>query len=209
MTEYVVVGMHRSGTSMVSSFLQELGVNMGEEQLDSGKEGGYGEDIEFLELNKEILRAAGGDWKEPPTFQRINEVGRQFSGRIKNLVETRNKKYKKWGWKDPRNCLTAHLYHPFLLDPKYVYVSRNFYDIDLSLNKRNGEGSWISLAYLYTNRFRSMMTQFDYEIHRLRYEEVVLNSEVCLERLEQFALWVNGSTCYEELSKLLSKIEMK
>ncbi|HMB65244.1 MAG TPA: hypothetical protein VKO42_00060, partial [Patescibacteria group bacterium] len=53
----VVIGMHRSGTSLVAGIMQCLGVDMGSNLL-SGNRGnplGFFEDEDILDLNKRIL----------------------------------------------------------------------------------------------------------------------------------------------------------
>ena len=53
----VVAGMHRSGTSLISSVLAAMHVDMGHDTLvaDRNNVRGYFEDIEFLELHRRIL----------------------------------------------------------------------------------------------------------------------------------------------------------
>ena len=67
----VVLGMHRAGTSMLSSLVQALGVNMGERTLwarevPGGELVNHYEDSDFLDLHKRILGRAGGSWHAPP-----------------------------------------------------------------------------------------------------------------------------------------------
>ena len=49
--------MHRSGTSLTASLLSALGVDLGRELLPPDKNNlrGYFEDIDFLDLQREIL----------------------------------------------------------------------------------------------------------------------------------------------------------
>src|SRR5687768_18097338 len=65
-----VVGMHRSGTSMVAKLLQQAGLNLGDETnlmppAEENPEGFY-EHLEFVRLNDEVLNAAGAGWDCPP-----------------------------------------------------------------------------------------------------------------------------------------------
>ena len=57
MSQIVVLGMHRSGTSLLSSILRRMGVNMGTNFLneDYWNPYGYWEDKDFLWINKGIL----------------------------------------------------------------------------------------------------------------------------------------------------------
>jgi hypothetical protein len=60
MTALMVLGMHRSYTSLVSRWLHNCGVNMGEQFLPegTGNSDGHFEDIEFFELHRMALRQA-------------------------------------------------------------------------------------------------------------------------------------------------------
>jgi len=56
----IVVGMHRSGTSLLCRLLNQLGVHLGNDQGAINAESRH-----FRALNERILRAAGGRWNEP------------------------------------------------------------------------------------------------------------------------------------------------
>ena len=64
------LGMHRSGTSLVSRVLNVLGVYLGpEEHLmrpSSDNPTGHWESRPIKEINDEILSILGGSWSEPP-----------------------------------------------------------------------------------------------------------------------------------------------
>ena len=65
-----IVGMHRSGTSMVAKLLQQAGLNLGDEAdlmppAEENPEGFY-EHLEFVRLNDEVLNVAGAGWDCPP-----------------------------------------------------------------------------------------------------------------------------------------------
>src|SRR3972149_1538089 len=76
-SQVIVLGMHRSGTSLIASILHLSGISMGKEFLrpDNGNPGGYFEDLEFLNLNKTILTQAEGTWRKPPSKERISISG--------------------------------------------------------------------------------------------------------------------------------------
>ena len=61
----VVVGMHRSGTSIVAEMLSELGVHMGHFQ-DTNHEPRV-----YVALNNWILRQAGTSWEYPLEINRL------------------------------------------------------------------------------------------------------------------------------------------
>ena len=55
----VVVGMHRSGTSLVSRILDDCGVMMGKDLQEDH------ESIFFISLNEWIYGNAGASWERP------------------------------------------------------------------------------------------------------------------------------------------------
>jgi hypothetical protein len=138
----IVLGMHRAGTSMLSSVLHSMGVSMGpEEHLKRSnpisQPLGYWEDRNFVELNQDILTRAGGIWYEPPPHAAIIGAGVGVQDRIVELITERDT-HLRWGWKDPRTCLTIGCYQAALweLDVRYIRIRRERAAIVESLIRR-------------------------------------------------------------------------
>lgn len=140
----VVLGMHRSGTSLVANVLHHLGVHMGDRLLGANEWNpcGHWEDLDFFELNVDLLRAAGGDWANPPGEMAVQAVGEWFRLEMRNLVGWKNGQGRKaWGFKDPRTALTILLWHPVLMaaakgDLYYVHTVRDEGAVVASLMRR-------------------------------------------------------------------------
>ena len=188
MKTIVVLGMHRSGTSLVANLLHNaLGVTMGQRFLGRGpwNRQGVWEDIAFVSLNKSILRACGADrqtgWKNPPLRDKVLALGEkeQWTQRIKELVQSRQ---GLWGWKDPRTCLTIPLYHPYLEKTHYVCTVRRHEAVIKSLEKRgikkHGQQFWQELI----QRYEGDRTRFLHEV-----DAPCLT--VCFERFLSKKLW--------------------
>src|SRR6516162_4141212 len=88
-----VLGMHRSGTSLVARLMNLLGIDLGAEehllgpQPDNPK--GFWEYEPILDLNGEILGRLGGNWHEPPPLPRGWETAAEFADlrqRARDLV---------------------------------------------------------------------------------------------------------------------------
>lgn len=64
MTTVIILGMHRSGTSIIAGVLHTLGVYMGNKFIGAHWSNllGHFENIEFVRLNDKILKNAGGSW---------------------------------------------------------------------------------------------------------------------------------------------------
>ncbi len=116
---------------------------------------GHWEDNGFLALNRRILHAAGGNWKRPPAREALREQFGGFYQEMGDLVYDRATGNAKWGWKEPRTTLLAHLWHTVLLDggydPRYVICARPQTEIVQSLIRRNGgaPGRWRDLCAAY------------------------------------------------------------
>lgn len=110
MSVVIVLGMHRSGTGMVSQILRLLGVRMGS-NLDI-----HYEDEDFKTLNMDILRQAGGRWYQPPKPEEISKQLWSIPQICKYIDDKKSESL--WGWKDPRMCL--------LLGPLYWRILKNY-----------------------------------------------------------------------------------
>ncbi len=144
----IVIGMHRSGTSMLTRFIQDLGVFMGKD-LSENDESKF-----FMDLNRWLLFQAGASWDVPkavdhmdPVFvkrsadlakRRLGSVlSRQYLGfarflKYRNVCNVR----ESWGWKDPRNTLLLPVYQKLFPEARIVHIHRNPIDVAVSLKNR-------------------------------------------------------------------------
>lgn len=174
MSAFVVLGCHRSGTSLVASLLQGLGVHIGDRLLGGSKlynPRGHFEDRDFLDLNERILRACHGSWHMPPAHHAVMDEGRAFRREIKALVES--KRRELWGWKDPRSCMTACLYYPYLQDPHWVVVHRSADEIRASLERRNKGIDAQAVVVSYLADMEWTLSHYPAPLIRLQFEKLV------------------------------------
>lgn len=133
--QVIVLGMHRSGTSMVAGVLHKLGVVMGHDLVlgnTTEQPGGYYEDREFMQISEKILTRATGGWAHPPDSESIEGI-RRYRNKIQELIEQRNSQHQAWGWKDPRTALTLPCFLPYLSSPNLVVVRRDVESVVKSL----------------------------------------------------------------------------
>jgi len=146
----VIIGMHRSGTSMIVRMLRRLGVFTGWE-LDAN-----GEAIFFVLRNRAILESQGARWDRPgpidelldhgPLRHRLADTLRRdlstpavasYLGPIGYLRYRSLQRFERaWGWKDPRNTLLLPLWLEIFPSARVVHVVRNGVDVALSLARR-------------------------------------------------------------------------
>lgn len=125
---YIVLGMHKSGTTLVSEILHKSGIHMGDFDMSAGyDEGNKYERLEPHDLNIEML---GYDYDEfslniLKVLEGPEQVKPETIAKMKELVESLNRRYSDWGFKDPRTCLTYSVWKSMLPKHKLVIVFRN------------------------------------------------------------------------------------
>jgi hypothetical protein len=141
----VVLGFHRSGTSMVTRMLNLLGVDLGDEagllapeERDNAR--GYWEPRWMIELNEELLRTVGSGTFEPfhpaPGWERAPEL-EPLRERARSLLREHFSDAPVWGWKDPRTSLTLPFWRQLIDAPvRFVVCVRSPSDAVASALKR-------------------------------------------------------------------------
>jgi len=166
MKTFVVLGMHRSATSLAAKGLARSGIHMGDSLLGVAPSNPYGhwEDVDFVRLNDRLLKAAGGSWNHPPPEEQIlslkDEKG--WDGEIERLVR-RKRREPFWGWKDPRTVLTIRLYLSYLEGPHFIACFREPEEVAKSLARREREmtkGQCLSLAEIYNERLLRFLSEW-------------------------------------------------
>jgi len=150
----IIIGMSRSGTSMLTRMLDDLGLFVGNKLTHNH------EALFFREINDWLLTQSSGGLENPGTIKYLlqDKEARELYGEfisfamktprvISFLGFTKYLSYKTpksldipWGWKDPRNTFTL----PFWLDlfpkAKVVHIYRHPLDIASSLITRRKRG---------------------------------------------------------------------
>jgi hypothetical protein len=140
----IVVGLHRSGTSVVAGILQRLGVFMGFEFLalpNSTSPTGCMEDVDFLNVHKAIHGVKwGASFQGYPRPADLR--GEEYVGQYRTLVESRAH-LPVWGVKDPHFCHTL----PFLL--RAVRTSDETLVIETRRPLKEVAASWVARKFVW------------------------------------------------------------
>ena len=155
----IILGMHRSGTSFLTSSLKRLGVFIGH-RLDEEHDEAYF----FFWRNEYLLLRAGASWEDPEPLRtfldmpRIREDAADFFRRdvrgpqfieflgVSNWL-SRKALAGPWGWKDPRTVFTLPVWRLIFPDAKLLLIHRNGIDVARSLHKRAlNAREWIELT---------------------------------------------------------------
>ncbi|MEO9892500.1 sulfotransferase domain-containing protein [Aurantibacter sp.] len=152
-----VIGMHRSGSSALTSLLTKFGLYFGEldEGIGSSSQNakGFWERRDVRNINDDILFSQKCDWDAIGSlnFKVLEQRGDVFDS-IVNVEEKMNRNSRPYVIKEPRICLTLPIWkEALLIKPIYIFIHRNPLEIAASLKKRNGshEKYWLELWYKY------------------------------------------------------------
>lgn len=182
----IVVGMHRSGTSIVSRTLEALGVHMGGDTTTENHESEF-----FLDRNDAMLAVAGGSWDWPNPFvdwlraDHENRAGTEpvdACARVARawLTSTQARSYWKghrgethqFGWKEPRNSITWPIWHRVFPNALWINVERDDAAVVASLVTRSqrilGQRTWKSWRALDPHQCSSLHAEYRASIGALR-----------------------------------------
>jgi len=146
----ILLGMHRSGTSLIARLLDELGLFQGHTLQDDH------ESTHFLDVNDRMLLRIGAAWDNPAPMRSFleDDRARLYTARclsadlqsrhlkgylgLKRYLQLRSlqKLDQAWGWKDPRTVFTLPAWLELFPQAKLLYIVRNGVDVAASLRVR-------------------------------------------------------------------------
>ena len=143
MMRVFILGMHRSGTSVLARLINLMGVSLGDErtlmppQPDNPQ--GFWEQSAVVDLNDKLLAGLDAAWDRPERFrpQKVGQaLAREFRGEARAILDQLDAE-PAWGVKDPRLCLTFPLWRTLTPEALCIISFRHPLRVALSLNRRN------------------------------------------------------------------------
>jgi hypothetical protein len=168
----IILGMHRSGTSMVTGMLGELGLFIGANK-DNNDESNF-----FQRMNDWALKQAGGSWDNPEMIDdllgnssvrelvldyfrfSLHSPRRLFFLGWRNYLASQRLEIMTtpWGWKDPRNTYTLPLWLDLFPEAKVIHIYRNGIDVAESLRVRwHKDLAHVQRAYQRQKPFHALL----------------------------------------------------
>jgi hypothetical protein len=124
---FIILGMHKSGTTLVSNMLHHSNVPMVEQESDKAyREGNKYERSSTNKFNKELL--AAGNTKSIFLRTRLDIDAmkpEQYVAAKKLVSQIEAEAGGDWGFKDPRTCLTYDFWKTVLPRHKAICVIRD------------------------------------------------------------------------------------
>jgi len=192
----IVLGMSRSGTSLLTRGINVLGVELGENLLQSTKANpkGYWENNDIFVINEQLLELIGSSWHNVALTGAIDFSSHCFDsvrevalGVISNLIS----QYPICGFKDPRICRLLPFWQDVLsefdVEVYYIVCLRNPVDVALSLKKSgNNFGMRKSLLLWLTHMYCIAAFINNDQSIIIRYEDLLNSPYDQLNRIVDF-----------------------
>jgi hypothetical protein len=155
---FVVLGMHRSGTSLITKLLECFGIRLGDKLLPAADDNqkGFFEDYEIVNLNEKILGHIRNDHLDIEVLHEsdLSKIPVSFSDEAVSIIKNRLERYDLYGLKDPRICKLLPFWNEVFktldIEVNYIILVRNPKSVVDSLVFRNkisrekGYWSWIT-----------------------------------------------------------------
>jgi hypothetical protein len=181
----LVLGMHRSGTSMTTGVLNKMGLNLGGPtiagNIDNPK--GFFESFTFLKLNEIILRNCNARWDEVDNALDLKKLMTNQNEMLLESVIEKFDSIEVLGIKDPRICILLPLYEKVCkrkgIDILKINVKRKPENIVKSLNTRDGFSEEKSLRLI--NQYGKLINEKDFTI---KYEDLLHKTDETLYKIK-------------------------
>ncbi len=210
-TIYVTLGMHRSGTSLVSHLVHRLLSIELDTLLVPKKDNpkGFWEDTDVLQLNIEILDCLGIEWNSLSRFSitedDLNKLLDKFGTEASEILSRKLDHTMSWSFKDPRTTRLIFFWKKILeqnsIHVKYLFCNRNPLAIAHSLRGRDG----FSLEYgliLYCLYVETALAEvLNDDVLIIDYESLMRDSQEQLTELTDFMGISIEATNLDQLSK--------
>lgn len=123
---FVILGMHKSGTTMISQILHKSGINMGQfDESISYDNGNQYERYDTQLINMEIIGCGEAHSLDVISHVKDLPVYSGIPDKIKKLVFELDNQYSNWGFKDPRTSLSYSVWEKCLPPHKVIYIYRD------------------------------------------------------------------------------------
>jgi hypothetical protein len=188
-----ILGMHRSGTSLISRAINLIGVDLGkEEELiapDENNLTGYWEHVDIVDLHERMLGQLKQTWHTIvclPEKWHIKDEIKPFRDELIELINKNFSDRQLWAWKDPRTSILMPIWKDVLnemgIELSIIFMIRNPFDVAKSLKKRDGFSYDKSFGIWFNQNLAALQTIFDLPHIFIHYDAVLSNWEYELKR---------------------------
>ena len=190
----IILGMHRSGTSMLAGSLRQTGLSLGNinTKAPHNKKGNM-EHPAIMHMQEDLLISNGGSWDNPP-----NEINwKKLHLSVRDLFISSFKEESVWGFKDPRTLFTIEGWLKVIPNAEFVGIFRDPSSVVHSLQKRNDftiEKS-LGLWQIYNKRLLQL-----HNIYNFPLVEFHQNTSLLTNKLNELIQFLNLPSRQSKLS---------
>ncbi|MCB0629633.1 MAG: glycosyltransferase, partial [Lewinella sp.] len=172
-----VLGMHRSGTSVVTHLIHRMGAYFGDidQEMRPSDENpkGFWERNDVVRINEAILNSDKSNWFKISNFDVERcRISPDLEQAIESTISSLDK-YTPWVVKDPRNCLTFPVWRKYLSAPVVVIPFRSPLEVAKSLQGRNSFPVEFSLALWQSYVVAAIRSAADLPVIFVEYEKMI------------------------------------
>lgn len=189
---YVVLGMHKSGTTLVARTLHESGIVMGQEFPRDADYATVKYEARWAqEITDEILGLSRKCLSLEVTSQSLPKdgIGAELLQRMRNAAADLDNRYGDWGFKDPRAALTYRYWKQALPPHRVIVIYRDPIEVWRRYARVNHKW-WSRQAFrVWCDYNKSILSSVpasgDPDVLFLKFEDLLSDAEEW-QRMEQF-----------------------
>ena len=197
---YVILGMHKSGTTLVSQLLHRSGIDMGED-FENGKsydQGNQWERREAFLINLGLVGCREEDYFSLDHYREVESPLQPAQEKaMRAMLDSMGAASGSWGFKEPLTCLTYKQWRQVLPPHRVIGVYRNPAEV---INHYRRPFRWRPLHDL-TVAWRALRAWSNYNRGMLRAVEG-LGADALLVRYEDL---MTGESDYSKLQEFVEK----
>ncbi|WOJ93435.1 glycosyltransferase [Congregibacter variabilis] len=204
-----VVGMHRSGTSLVAHACAEAGIGAGpaDELLSAQPDNpeGFYENRRLVEINDSLIAKADAAWYSPALeISASAEDQKDLAALLAHLCDSSTN--GQYLLKDPRLCLTWQLWSPFVDSATVLFVYRSPLAVARSLARRNSFPLQFGLALweIYNRRALALLGGDSLSVS---YDQLAAGESNLVEIMEKLS--AKGFDCIPEKASTVYRAELR
>lgn len=192
MTGVVVLGMHRSGTSVATRLLTLAGLQAarGSDDVagDRWNPDGYFESRSLMDFNDRVLRTLGATWDAPPPPDAFGSAEHALLRLEQEANQTFAEAFPSdsWVWKDPRACVLLPFWDRVIGRRPSILVYRHPLEVAASLEARNGIELHHALALWERHNRQALAALVDRPAHVESYADLRLDPVAWSGRVRTF-----------------------
>lgn len=172
----IVVGMHRSGTSLLMNLMQRVGADLGDPRgfypCDRWNPDGYFEQQSILEINRRLLHGLWGRaaFFFPPSDSTILARGKRLERQLRALT----RQYQNKLVKDPRFLFTGLAWENYGAEFSHVLVTlRHPNQVAASMGRRNRLPRFLAMRMIAEHYRRILSFTRNRQTHWVNYDHLV------------------------------------